>query len=130
MNGIIGMTGVLLDTELAPQQRQYAEVVRSCGESLLTLINDILQFKRIDGVGEALTAIAKGFQDGSRQTVNLRANLEGLDIPIKVIWGSKDAIIPASHASGLPAKVSVTVLDGFGHLVQLEAAAEVNKLLA
>ncbi|MBK6659164.1 MAG: acetoin dehydrogenase dihydrolipoyllysine-residue acetyltransferase subunit [Proteobacteria bacterium] len=95
-----------------------------------TLINDILQFKRIDGVTEALTAIAKGFQDGSRQTVNLRANLEGLDIPIKVIWGSKDAIIPASHASGLPGKVSVTVLDGFGHLVQLEAAAEVNKLLA
>ena len=95
-----------------------------------TLINDMLQFKRIDGVGAALTAIAKGFQDGSQQTVNLRAHLDGLDVPIKVIWGSKDAIIPASHAAGLPAKVKVTVLDGFGHLVQLEAAAEVNKLLA
>ena len=82
------------------------------------------------GVRLDLSAIAKGFQDGSRQTVNLRANLEGLDIPIKVIWGSKDAIIPASHASGLPGKVSVTILDGYGHLVQLEAAAEVNKLLA
>ena len=95
-----------------------------------TLINDILQFKRIDGVTAALSAIAKGFQDGAKQTVNLRASLEGLDIPVKVIWGSKDAIIPASHASGLPAKVQVTVLDGFGHLVQLEAATEVNKLLA
>ena len=95
-----------------------------------TLINDILQFKRIDGVTAALTAIAQGFQDGTQQTVSLRASLEGLDIPIKVIWGSKDAIIPASHASGLPAKVQVTVLDGFGHLVQLEAATEVNKLLA
>ena len=95
-----------------------------------TLINDVLQFKRIDGVTAALNAIAKGFQDGTRQTINLRAKLDGLNIPIKVIWGSMDAIIPASHASGLPSKVSVTVLDGFGHLVQLEAAAEVNKLLA
>ena len=95
-----------------------------------TLINDVLQFKRIDGVTAALNAIAKGFQDGTRQTINLRAKLDGLNIPVKVIWGSKDAIIPASHARGLPGKVSVTVLDGFGHLVQMEAAAEVNKLLA
>ena len=94
-----------------------------------SLINDILQFKRIDGVKSALTAIAQGFQDGAKQTVDLRASLAALDIPIKVIWGSKDAIIPASHAAGLPANVAVTVLDGFGHLVQLEAAAEVNKLL-
>ena len=94
-----------------------------------SLINDILQFKRIDGVTAALHTIAQGFQDGTRQTVDLRANLASLAIPVKVIWGSKDAIIPASHAAGLPANVTVTVLDGFGHLVQLEAAAEVNKLL-
>ena len=95
-----------------------------------SLINDVLQFKRIDGVTAALTKIAKGFQDGSKQIVNLRARLEGLDIPVKVIWGSKDAIIPASHAQGLPGNVQVSVLEGFGHLVQLEAAGEVNKLLA
>ncbi len=94
-----------------------------------SLINDVLQFKRIDGVTTALTTIAQGFQDGTRQTVDLRAKLASLELPIKVIWGSKDAIIPASHASGLPANVTVTVLDGFGHLVQMEAAAEVNKLL-
>ncbi|HLP30020.1 MAG TPA: PAS domain S-box protein, partial [Geothrix sp.] len=41
MNGIIGMTGLLLDTPLGAEQRQYAETVRSCGEALLTLINDI-----------------------------------------------------------------------------------------
>lgn len=95
-----------------------------------TLVNDMLQFKRIDGVVAALTSIAAGFQDGARQTVSLRAALDGLGVPVKVIWGSKDAIIPVSHAAGLPAHVQVTVLDGFGHLVQLEAAAEVNKLLA
>jgi len=44
MNGIIGMTGLLLDTELDDEQRRYAEIVRSSGESLLGLINNILDF--------------------------------------------------------------------------------------
>src|ERR1035438_5834131 len=48
MNGIIGMTGLLLDTPLEGEQRQYAETVRSCGEALLTLINDILDFSKIE----------------------------------------------------------------------------------
>ncbi|MSQ92683.1 MAG: acetoin dehydrogenase dihydrolipoyllysine-residue acetyltransferase subunit [Gammaproteobacteria bacterium] len=93
------------------------------------LINDMLQFKRIDGVTAALNSIAASFQDGAWQTIDLRAGLAGLTIPVKVIWGTKDQIIPASHASGLPATTKVTLLEGFGHLVQLEASAAVNKLL-
>ena len=94
------------------------------------LINDMLQFKRIDGVTEALTAIAAGFQDGTTQTADLRDGLAGVSIPVRVIWGAEDQIIPADHAQGLPDHVSVDVLPGCGHLVQLEAAAEVNSLLA
>jgi CheY-like chemotaxis protein/HPt (histidine-containing phosphotransfer) domain-containing protein len=48
MNGVIGMTGLLLDTHLTPEQREYAETVRSSAESLLTLINDILDFSKIE----------------------------------------------------------------------------------
>ena len=48
MSGIIGMTGLLLDTPLGVEQRQYAETVRSCGDALLTLINDILDFSKIE----------------------------------------------------------------------------------
>lgn len=94
------------------------------------LVNDMLQFKRIDGVPQALTAIAAGFQNGKTQTVDLRAALGGVQVPVKVIWGSEDKIIPASHAAGLSDTIAVHVLPGFGHLVQLEAAAEVNRLLA
>ena len=47
MNGVIGMTGLLLDTELSPEQRDYAETIRSSGESLLTVINDVLDFSKI-----------------------------------------------------------------------------------
>jgi two-component system sensor histidine kinase/response regulator len=48
MNGVIGMTGLLLDTALSPEQREYAETVRTSGEALLTVINDILDFSKME----------------------------------------------------------------------------------
>jgi len=44
MNGVIGMTGLLMETKLTAEQRRYAELARASGESLLQLINDILDF--------------------------------------------------------------------------------------
>jgi signal transduction histidine kinase/CheY-like chemotaxis protein/sugar lactone lactonase YvrE len=48
MNGVIGMTGLLLDTDLTPRQREYAETVRGSGEALLGVINEILDYSKID----------------------------------------------------------------------------------
>ncbi len=48
LNGIIGMTGLLLDTALEPNQRAYAESVRESGAALLALINDLLDYAKID----------------------------------------------------------------------------------
>jgi two-component system sensor histidine kinase/response regulator len=48
MNGVIGMTGLLLDTELTLEQKDFSETIRSCAESLLTIINDILDFSKIE----------------------------------------------------------------------------------
>jgi CheY-like chemotaxis protein len=48
MNGIIGMTGLLLDTPMSPEQRGYAEIVRTSGMALLDIINDILDFSKIE----------------------------------------------------------------------------------
>ncbi len=48
MNGIIGMTGLLADTNLDPQQNEYLETIRISGEELLTLINNILDLSKIE----------------------------------------------------------------------------------
>ena len=48
MNGVIGMTGILIETPLSKEQLEYAQVIRDSGEALLSIVNDILDFTKIE----------------------------------------------------------------------------------
>jgi pyruvate dehydrogenase E2 component (dihydrolipoamide acetyltransferase) len=93
------------------------------------LVEDLLKFKRLDGVSNALEAIASAFLDGDRQRVLLAPEVAKLGKPIRIIWGTKDRIIPASHSNALGDSAKVHLFPNAGHMVQMEAANEVNRIL-
>jgi pyruvate dehydrogenase E2 component (dihydrolipoamide acetyltransferase) len=91
------------------------------------LVNDVLRFKRMDGVDEALRATAdKVFPEGKQADV---PDLSGLDTPILAIWGQVDQICPVSHSENLPDGARVEILEDTGHMPQMEAAGQVNRLI-
>jgi two-component system sensor histidine kinase/response regulator len=65
MNGVIGMTNLLMDTEMTSQQREYADTIRRSAESLLLLINDVLDFSK----GEAHKLIFETIDFNLRETI-------------------------------------------------------------
>ena len=51
-------------------------------------------------------------------------------MPVHVVWGEGDRILPAAHAEGLPADMKVTRIAGAGHIPHMEKAAEVTAVIA
>jgi len=67
------------------------------------------------------------FPDG-RQAVAI--DLAAHSMPVQLIWGRDDHIIPAAHAEALAGRLPVHILDAAGHLPHMEKAGEVNRLIA
>jgi pyruvate dehydrogenase E2 component (dihydrolipoamide acetyltransferase) len=92
------------------------------------LLDDLLKYKRLDGVGEALSSLASTLFANGRQATVLARDLAGMQQPALVIWGANDRIIPSSHAAAL-GNASVEVIEGAGHMVQMEKANRVNEMI-
>ena len=94
------------------------------------MVEDLLRYKRLDGVQAALEALAQEwFPNGIQRAV--WAELVGkIDVPTQIIWGREDRIIPVAHAEALADKVPVHILDAAGHLPHMEKSGEVNRLIA
>ena len=95
LNGILGMTGLLLDTSLEPNQRAYAESVRESGTALLALINDLLDFAKIEAGRFELDA----------EPFNLNALMQGVSELLSPRAADKSIEIAAYVDPAIPAKL-------------------------
>jgi len=93
------------------------------------MVEEVLRYKRLDGVTAALTKIAEAWFAGGRQLLDLRGQVAELKMPVQLIWGREDRIIPVGHAEALASRFPVHIVDQAGHLPHMEKAAEVNRLV-
>jgi len=122
MNGVIGFTGLLLDTELTPDQRESVETIRSSGEGLLTLINDILDYSKIEAEKMALEETIFDLRPCLEDCVKLvqpRADEKGISLAISLAGD-----LPARIA-GDSARLRQVVLNLLSNAIKFTSAGGV-----
>ena len=122
MNAIIGMTELVLDTQLAPSQRDYLKMVQESGDSLLTLINDILDFSKIEAGKLDLEETVFGLRErvgDIMKSIALRAHDKGLELAWRIHPDVPDVLL------GDPARLGQIIINLAGNAIKFTEQGEV-----
>jgi two-component system, sensor histidine kinase and response regulator len=126
MNAVIGMTDLVLDTELTNDQREYIEVIKSSGYALLTLINDILDFSRIESKRLLLDVIEFNIAETIAdilKTHAMEAHKKGLELAYEVSRDVPETLL------GDPGRLRQVIVNLVGNAVKFTEKGEVVLLV-
>jgi len=122
MNGVIGMTGLLLDTALTDEQRDYAQTAYNCGESLLSLINDILDYSKIEAGKFELDVVDFDLRDLLEEFAAMMA-IRAHEKDLEFICAAHPDV--PSYLSGDPGRLRQILNNLVGNAVKFTDAGEV-----
>jgi PAS domain S-box-containing protein len=127
LHGVIGMTGLLLDTKLDVEQREYAQIARSSGQALLALIDDILDLSKVEAGGLELEHVEfdlRGVIDEAVDAVALKAAEKRLNLLVDVELACPNLFC------GDPLRLRQVLLNLLSNAVKFTAAGDVTVTVA
>lgn len=100
-------------------------------EGLVTrqLVEDLLKYKRLDGVDAALHTLLGTLLDGDAQAIDAGVSLTSVRAPTAVVWGREDRLLPPPNADAVGGGVPVRTVDAAGHMVHMEAPVAVREAI-
>src|SRR5258708_7584971 len=122
MNGILGMTELALGTPLSAEQRDYLGMVKSSADALLAVINDVLDFSKVEAGKLGLEAAPFNLRDtlgDTVKTLSLRAGEKGLELACRIAPDVPDVLV------GDPGRLRQVIVNLVGNAIKFTSAGEV-----